>query len=270
MKKKIRIINNYQPKIMIMNYTEEELFDFIRFEYSYPFSGWNFSHINTRIVSSTLPWSYTSKILLRLRTTKIERFLDMGTGGGEFLSDNFQPFPKNSFATEAYPPNVPIARKRLESLGIKVIQVEEDGKLPFDDDYFDLIINQHEFYSDQEVFRILKPGGEFITKQVHQKNDLDLANLLKLPIDDEPWNVELASQSLVNAGFEIIEKYESDMEVRVFDVGAIAYLLKIAPWGIPSFNLEEHIERLLPLQKMIEKEGYIKLNNPRFMIIAKK
>ena len=37
-----------------------------------------------------------------------------------------QPFPSTIFATEGYAPNVPIARKKLEPLGVAVVEVTDD------------------------------------------------------------------------------------------------------------------------------------------------
>lgn len=62
---------------------DEALFTFLLSEANSPFSGWDFSHITHRMVEVPLTWSYTSKILMRVRT--VESLLDMGTGGGEFL-----------------------------------------------------------------------------------------------------------------------------------------------------------------------------------------
>ena|SRR5436190_13786174 len=65
---------------------DKDYFDFLMDEANYPFTGWDFSHITAtrRMVEGALTWSYTSKILMRLR--QIQSLLDMGTGGGEFLS----------------------------------------------------------------------------------------------------------------------------------------------------------------------------------------
>ena len=65
-------------------FSKEELMEFMIQEYEHPFTGWDFSHIRDRIVSSPLPWSYPSKVLPRIR--KVKSLLDMGTGGGEFLA----------------------------------------------------------------------------------------------------------------------------------------------------------------------------------------
>ena len=125
------------------------------------FSGWDFSFISEtgRMKSEPLSWSYGSTAFQLMQ--RAESMLDMGTGGGEFLS-MLQPFPSTIFATEGYAPNVPIARKKLEPLGVTVVEVTDDTALPFQDGQFNLIINQHESYAASEVNRILSPSGVFL------------------------------------------------------------------------------------------------------------
>ena len=89
--------------------------------------------------------------------------LDIGTGGGEFLS-SLAPLPKIVYATEGYEPNIPIARKRLEPLGVKVYKVDSDENLPFDNS-FDLVINRHDRILKKRYIEYLK-GGIFVTQQV--------------------------------------------------------------------------------------------------------
>ncbi|MBL2126900.1 methyltransferase domain-containing protein, partial [Klebsiella pneumoniae] len=74
-----------------------------------------------------------------------------------------QSFPPTIYATEGYAPNLPIARKKLEPLGVTVVAVIDDTALPFQDEQFDFIMNQHESYSASEVNRILSPNGIFLT-----------------------------------------------------------------------------------------------------------
>jgi hypothetical protein len=90
-----------------------ELFDLLMADANHPFTGWDFSHISAtgRMAEAPLTWSYVSKLLVRLR--KALALLDMGIGGGEFLS-SLQPLPPYTCATEGYAPNVPVARQRLE------------------------------------------------------------------------------------------------------------------------------------------------------------
>jgi len=61
-----------------MHTVKEELYNFLINEAERPFTGWDFSYINDRIVNDMLLWSYTSKIIPLIR--KSTSLLDMGTG----------------------------------------------------------------------------------------------------------------------------------------------------------------------------------------------
>ena len=76
---------------------------------SQPFAGWDFSFVKDRMVEAPLPWDYLVEVLERLKG--VLALLDLGTGGGEVLSQ-IAPFPPRTFATEEYAPNAPIAARR--------------------------------------------------------------------------------------------------------------------------------------------------------------
>ena len=164
-------------------------------------SGWDFSYIEERSLMEDLSWNYREIVYSRFKADMT--LLDMGMGGGELLS-SFSDLPDITIATEGYLPNVPVARKRLESLGIQVVEVSEDLTLPFDDKSFDLVINRHEAYSSDEVYRILKDDGQFITQQVGGSNDFRLNELLQdIPTKNfEHWNLDFALKEVGNAGFK--------------------------------------------------------------------
>ncbi|MBS4174648.1 class I SAM-dependent methyltransferase [Bacillus sp. FJAT-49736] len=248
-----------------------DLFDFFVKDAEKPFSGWDFSYLTDtgRMASEPLNWNYTSKILASIR--KADTLLDMGTGGGEYLS-KLQPFPRHTFATEAYEPNVPIARNRLEPLGVKVIEVKDDNQLPFDNEQFDLIINKHEAYSVSELYRILKPGNHFITQQVGGKDHIDLNEALGANADNgySHWNMKYAVDELKNAGFKISKSFEQFPYTRFYDVGAIIYYLSAIPWQIPDFSVQKYYDKLLQIHEEIQKNGYIDFKEHRFFIIAVK
>src|SRR5215813_11691547 len=131
--------------------------------------------------------------------------LDMGTGGGERLA-RLSPRPKLTVATEAWPPNVPVAAARLHPLGIAVVQDEgapdnvrqesaqqrgaqqggaQRGRLPFRDGAFGLVANRHEAFLAAEVSRVLASGGTFITQQADFHSYDDLYRLLGLEVSDQ-------------------------------------------------------------------------------------
>ena len=127
------------------------------------FSGWDFGFIADRWQESPTTWDYPQ--IVRSYIKPEYAMLDMDTGGGEVLS-SFMPLPQNTYATEGYVPNVPVAKNRLEPLGVKIVQVWGNDIPPFEDGYFDLVTNRHGAFLAQELHRIMKPGGVFITQQV--------------------------------------------------------------------------------------------------------
>ncbi|MBU0510663.1 MAG: class I SAM-dependent methyltransferase [Chloroflexi bacterium] len=247
-----------------------ELFDFLIQEAVAHFAGWDFSYLDWRKVDAPLSWSYVSEVLPRVR--KAASLLDIGTGGGEMLA-RFAPFPPETYATESYPPNILIARERLEPLGVKVVEMgNEDKRTPFENDFFDLILNRHSYYWPPELYRIMQPGGIFITQHVGDRNDVDIRALLGAPDDsvDGAWNLTKAIGDLRRAGFRIIEQKEDIYPSRFYDVGAIVYQLKAVPWQIPDFSVEKYFERLKEVHEMIQREGYMEVLEHRFFIVAEK
>ena len=243
------------------------VFDLLLKDGDAPFSGWDFSHIENRMVTAPLTWSYNTEIIPHIRT--VNSMLDMGTGGGELLSI-LGPFPPHTCATESYKPNVIIAEKRLKPLGIDVIQIKDDGKLPFEDGEFNLIINRHEFYSEQEVYRVLSSDGYFITQQVGERNDDLIREILGYKKENEPWPLKLLINKLESFGFEIITKKECFPVTRVFDIGAIVFYLKAIPWEIPSFTVEKYYDKLWEVHNVIQDNGYIDVISHRYFIKAHK
>lgn len=247
-----------------------DLFDFYLSESEKPFSGWDFSYITDtgRIHTELLPWCYTSEILHLFKSAR--SVLDMGTGGGEFL-EKLQPFPEQLAATEGYPPNVPIAKERLEPLGVTVHSFEDDQSLPFSDDQFDFIMNKHEAYSPTELKRILTEDGQFITQQVGGTDMLELNRLLGASLETEfkHWNLDNAVKELQEAGFHVTFKKDAHPTTRFYDIGALVYYLKAIPWQIPDFTIERYHDALYTLHRKISDEGYLDIPSHRFIIKAK-
>lgn len=249
----------------------KDLFEFYLKDSERAFSGWDFSYVvdTGRMVDFPLKWSYTSKVLSKLRNANT--FLDMGTGGGEFLS-LLHPLPPNSYATEGYEPNLPVAKKRLEPLGVTVVKIEEDNILDFENDFFDLIINRHEEYSVKEVKRVLKKDAYFITQQVGGRNCIELNKILGCNEDFgmNEWNLDYAVLELEKEGLEVIEKDEDFPKLRFFDIGAVVFYLKAVPWQISDFSIDKYYDTLKNLHNIIQEKGYIDIKEHRFFILAKK
>lgn len=239
-------------------------------DYEADFKGWDFSYIESthRIQEFPLNWSYRSIVLTYLAQSN--NLLDMGTGGGEFLS-SLPIIPEFTYATESYLPNIDIAMNRLQPLGINVIETDEDGELPFLDHTFDLIINRHEYYNPKEVCRILKSKGFFITQQVGDQNDFEIENWFDAHHKETgEWNFNKACYDLLSSGFVIERKEEMITKTRFFDLGAVLYYLKAIPWQIEDFSLKKYLPRIIDLHNRIEEVGFFDVSCHRFLLITRK
>jgi SAM-dependent methyltransferase len=184
------------------------LFAVLQSEYDHPFQGWDFSYITSsgRMQEGLLPWNYASIVLNAAR--KASSLLDIGTGGGELLS-LLLPLPSKAYATESYAPNVEVAKRRLEPLGVKVMRTKAGGPLPFESNTFDVVIDRHEEYSASEVVRVLHRGGIFITQQVGPKNNSSLHLSFGLRnVGTNTWKLRKAVKELEGVGFNIVDQRE--------------------------------------------------------------
>jgi len=81
-----------------------------------PFSGWDFSHLDGRMIEEQAPWSYSTRAgeLMRRSASAI----DLGTGGGERLLTAAGVLAQEGVVTEDYTPNVRLATERLSPFGV--------------------------------------------------------------------------------------------------------------------------------------------------------
>ena len=59
----------------------DELIQFWKHEEQQPFSGWDFSYLDGRMLEDQAPWSYSTRAAELMR--KSSSVIDLGTGGGE-------------------------------------------------------------------------------------------------------------------------------------------------------------------------------------------
>jgi len=230
-----------------------------------PSSGWDFSWAKDRWIESELNWNYRQLVEQRIERTST--LLDMGTGGGEFLT-SLDNIPEKTLATEGYTPNIPIARETLKSKGVEVVPVSNDDLLEFDDESFDLIINRHGSYDLSEVWRVLKPQGIFLTQQVGPKNCIQVNQFLQAPVEQDclDWKFSIVMDEVINKGFQLLNSQEQLLDSIFYDIGAIIIFLRIIEWQIPDFSIEKYDQRLRDLHLMIEEQGKFVAKAHRYLI----
>ncbi len=231
--------------------------------------GWDFSHLDGRYEEEPhLPWDYREKIAGYLSPDR--KLLDIDTGGGEFLLSLQHPHG-NTAATEGYLPNVALCRQTLLPLGIDFR--EGNGKmLPYPDGSFHMVINRHGDFDAGEIYRVLKPGGIFLTQQVGAENDRELVTLLcgdtEMPFPDQ--YLSAAARRFREAGFSILEEGEAFRPIRFYDVGALVWFARIIQWEFPEFRVDKNLPQLLHAQKLLEEKGCLEGRIHRFFLAAKK
>lgn len=232
--------------------------------------GWDFSHIQGRFEEEhDLPWSYRALVREYLRDD--QSLLDYDTGGGEFLLSLGHP-PDKTAATEGYPPNVRLCRKILSPRKITFRECADPSAVPFPDGSFDLILNRHGSFDPAELFRLLRPGGVFLTEQVGEDNDRDLVEQV-LPGTPKPFphkNLREQRRAFEDAGFRILRGEEAFRPILFYDVGAFVWFARIIPWEFPGFSVDRCFGRLLAMQEEMEKSGSLQGTIHRYLIIAQK
>ena len=235
-----------------------------------PFAGWDFSYLEGRCIEEELPWSYEK--MVRNLMANSRSILDIGTGGAEKLLEFKDIFPPSVTVTEGYPPNLRLAKDRLEPLGVTVIEANDslESLFPFEDEAFDLIINRHSAFNIAEIERMLTPGGIFLTQQVDGRNLNDLLAAFESrplwPYFTLDFVLERVDQT--NLIVDLAQEWTGTSTFT--DVGAIVYYLKAVPWSVQDFSVERHLIYLQNLQRRLDREGSLVFTQKRLLLKVRK
>jgi SAM-dependent methyltransferase len=235
-----------------------------------PFSGWDFSYLDGRMLEEQAPWSYSSRAAKLMRHAS--SVIDLGTGGGERFLKLQADWPKKVVATEEYLPNFRLATKRLSAFGAQVVDVRltDNGPMPFVNGEFDLVLNRHSGFNSKEVTRILASGGTFLTQQVHGLWAYDLLAVFGAKPQWPEATLDKYVPQLKAAGLTIVNTQEWSGQLSFTDVGAIVYYLQAVPWLVPGFSVATHLECLFTLQRRLESGEGLAFVARKYLIEARK
>lgn len=246
---------------------------------SYPVEGWDFSWLGERVVSQPPSWDFAA--IVERRAESAEDLLDLGTGGGEWLA-SLSSRPARTVATEAWPPNVEVARCRLGPLGVEVVEVAaapdnvdqppglDSPALPFGEASFSLVVSRHESYVAADVARVLRPGGVFLTQQMGGDSSGYRAALGLPPVARRIFGEVLAREQLEGAGLRTLAAETGRAATTFADAGAFAYWLRVIPWLIEGFSISAFHAELASLEARLRTEGLLTIEEPAFLVEAEK
>jgi SAM-dependent methyltransferase len=249
---------------------QEVLIENWKHEEQQPFTGWDFSYLESRMLEGQPPWSYSARAAELMKHSS--SVVDLDTGGGERFLKLQEHWPRKVVATEHYPPNFKLATERLTTFGVKVVDIElsDFGPMAFADGEFDLVLNRHAAFNPYEVERVLASGGTFLTQQVHGLWAIDLLDAFDARPQWPDATPEKYLPRLQEAGLEIVNIQNWSGELTFTDVGAIVYYLKAVPWLVPGFSVGSHWKYLLNLQNQLEDKESLTFTARKYLIEARK
>ncbi|GAA0563171.1 class I SAM-dependent methyltransferase [Paractinoplanes ferrugineus] len=236
---------------------------------SVPVEGWDFSWFAGRATEQRPSWGYAR--LMGDRMARAGRALDLQTGGGEVLA-GIPGAPPTLVATEGWSPNAALARERLAALSGRVVEVDENDDLPFEDGSFDLVVSRHPATSRwSEVARVLAPGGTYFSQQVGAGSVRELTDFMMgsqpvSPVRDP----ERARIAAIEAGLTVVDLRSEALRMEFFDVAAVIVFLRKVIWTVPDFTVAAYSDRLAALHTQISEHGPFVAHSQRFLIEANK
>jgi SAM-dependent methyltransferase len=233
--------------------------------------GWDFSPVRER--RDPVPWDYVEVVHRYLRPT--DRVLDVGTGGGEKLL-SLAPCFGTGTGIDASSEMIETALEHQASASISNVSfdVMRAEDLHFSDNAFDVVVNRHCTVDAGECYRVLRPGGFFITQQVGPRNTRNICALFGCGPggqyeQDTTQNLLVLAEAFRALGGCVICSAEYDVRYWFLDVASLLFWHQAVP--IPEdFDLELHWAQVDQVIADFSTPQGIETNEQRDLLIVQK
>lgn len=240
--------------------------------------GWDFSGLRTN--RDPVPWEYAD--VVRRYLTPSSHVLDIGTGGGEvFLS--LAPHFGRGIGIDRKPEMIRVAlENRGSSFQDKIsFEVMRAQDLRFPEGTFDVILNRHAPVFYDQVVRVLRSGGYFITQQVGGRNTQNVFDVFGWGSNGEYWRRFFAERGMPfqdvatlrklfpEVGCQVVTYGEYDVRSSFEDVESLVFWLKWSP--LPEdLDPDRHYRQVSELMEQYHSVGGIETNEHRELLIVQK
>jgi SAM-dependent methyltransferase len=233
--------------------------------------GWDFSRVQDE--RDPVPWDYIDVVRRYLRPS--DRILDIGTGGGEkflALACHFG----TGIGIDASTEMIGAALTNKSSLAADNVSFEvmRAEVLQFTDAEFEVVLNRHCTVDVGEVFRVLRPGGFFITQQVGARNTQNICALFGCgpggQYEQGPsQGVTTLAEAFRQCGCRVVCTAEYDVRYWFLDVESLLFWLKAIP--IPKdLHIEIHWRQVDQIITEYRTPKGIETNEHRELLIVQR
>lgn len=232
--------------------------------------GWDFSSL--QVIDEGVKWEIYKEVSRYL--TQNSFWLDLGTGGGERvlkLADKVQLL----VGIDSSPEMIKTAHRNLEAKRLTNTRfwVMDNRHILFPDEFFDVISCRHSDFNANEVYRVLKAGGTFLTQEV---SEADKINIKEYFGRGQSFNeidgtlLRAYVKQLEEAGFGDISFEEYDATEYYQRREDIIFLLTHTPIIVDFGKRPGDLEKLDQFINSNQTTKGIKTNSKRFKVIARK
>ena len=233
-------------------------------------AGWDFAWLDGRAYEERPTWRYFDLVASRARSATT--LLDLEVGGGHMIA-SLPEVPPLTVGTESYPPNIAVAAERLRSRGASLVCPDTKGeRLPLRSGTFELVTSRHPITTWwDEIARVLRPGGHYLSQQVGPYSVRDLTDYLMGPTPGGSARDPGAAAAAAERGGLVVTTLRQERpRTEFYDIGAVVYFLRVVVWIVPDFSVARYRDRLRALHEQIVRDGAFATTASRFLIEARK
>lgn len=175
------------------------------FNYYDKIKNWDFSQINCEVECLT---NWNMNKILNEKATMNSRILDLGTGGGEIVINEFLEVLE-IVGTDFSPEMIKTAKENLKKSKKKNIKfrIMDNLNMDTEDNYFDIVVARNTCINAKQIHKTLKKGGLLLVRGVDKLDCWQLKRLFNRgqAFNDTKPISQIDYENILDAGFENVE-----------------------------------------------------------------